>query len=463
MSTEVSLEQTAVISQPAGERPYLAPLSMRTNFVWTLVGSGVYGACQWGMLIVLAKLGSAEMVGRFALALALCAPIVMFTNLQLRTVQATDARNEYRFRDYLTLRVLASVTAFLLIAAIATLAGYRLEVLLVVLVIALAKSVESISDVIYGLLQKRERLDLISISMMMKGPGSLAALYLLVSWTGSVFWGAFGLLVVWATIMFTYDARNARRMLALLPKEGEDGFDLIPLTKKRLSVLWRLAWLSLPLGVVGLLDSLNVNLPRYLIEHELGEAALGYFAAMAYLIVAGNMVVGALAQSAAPRLSRRYVYDLAAYKRLVWKLVQFGLGLGVAGLLASLFFGRQILTTLYKAEYASHVGVFEWLMAAAALGYVARFLVCSMTAARFLRAQAPLYTFALVVLGALSFWLIPRWGLLGAAWSLTAGMAALLIGAIWVNLAAVRSRAIQVSAGLELSEIPQRELPLRCQ
>ncbi len=462
MSTEVSLEQTASISQPAGERAYLPPLSMRTNFAWTLVGSGVYGACQWGMLIVLAKLGSAEMVGRFALALALCAPIVMFTNLQLRTVQATDARNEYRFRDYLTLRVIASAAAFTLIAAIATIAGYRFEVLLVVLVIALAKGVESISDVIYGLLQKRERLDLIAISMMLKGPGSLAAFYLLVSWTRSVFWGAVGLLAVWVAILFTYDARNARRIITLLPRQEEDGFRFQPISRQRLPVVWRLAWLSLPLGVVGLLDSLNVNLPRYLIEHELGEAALGHFAAMAYIIVAGNMVVGALAQSAAPRLSRRYVHALADYKRLVWKLVQFGVALGAAGLLASLFFGKQILTTLYKAEYASHVGVFEWLMAAAAIGYVARFLVCSMTAARFLRAQAPLYALSLVVLGALSFWLIPQRGLLGAAWALTAGMAALLIGAVWVNVMAVRSRATQGSDILDLPET-QQELPLRCQ
>jgi O-antigen/teichoic acid export membrane protein len=206
-----------------------------------------------------------------------------------------------------------------------------------------------------------------------------------------------------------------------------------------------------------------VNLPRYLIEHELGEAALGHFAAMAYIIVAGNMVVGALAHSAAPRLSRRYVRELTAFKRLVWKLVQFGAALGAAGLLASIFFGRQILTALYKAEYAAHVGVFEWLMAAAAIGYVARFLVCSMTAARFLRAQAPLYALALVVLGVLSFWLIPRWGLLGAAWALTAGMAALLIGAAWVNVMAVRSRAAQGSAVFDFPETQQKELPLRCQ
>ena len=75
-------------------------LSLRKNFSWTFAGNVVYALSQWGMLTVLAKLGSPEMVGRFALGLSITAPIVMFTNLQLRQIQATDARGEYRFGDY---------------------------------------------------------------------------------------------------------------------------------------------------------------------------------------------------------------------------------------------------------------------------------------------------------------------------------------------------------------------------
>jgi hypothetical protein len=47
------------------------------NFLWTLSGNVVYAACQWGMLVVLAKLGTHQMVGEFALALAITAPIVV--------------------------------------------------------------------------------------------------------------------------------------------------------------------------------------------------------------------------------------------------------------------------------------------------------------------------------------------------------------------------------------------------
>src|ERR1043166_3883519 len=84
---------------------------LRANFLWTLCGTLVYSGCQWGLLVVLAKLGNAEMVGQFALGLAITAPALMFSNLQLRSVLATDASGEYSFGDYLGLRLVMTVAA----------------------------------------------------------------------------------------------------------------------------------------------------------------------------------------------------------------------------------------------------------------------------------------------------------------------------------------------------------------
>src|SRR5580700_4270976 len=89
------------------------PRSIRANFAWTLAGYAVYAGCQWGMLVALAKLGTPAMVGQFALGLAATAPLLMFANLQLRTVLATDTRGEYAFSDYLGLRLSSTLLALL--------------------------------------------------------------------------------------------------------------------------------------------------------------------------------------------------------------------------------------------------------------------------------------------------------------------------------------------------------------
>src|SRR5919197_2263596 len=153
-----------------------AGLSLRANFLWTVLGNVVYAGCQGGMLVVLAKVGSSRMVGQFALGLAVATPVIMFANLQLGSVQATDARRQYRFGEYLGLRLITTALAFLAMIGIVLLSRHRWDTALVVVAVGLAKALESISDLIYGLLQQHERMDRIAKSVMLKGPVSLAAL-----------------------------------------------------------------------------------------------------------------------------------------------------------------------------------------------------------------------------------------------------------------------------------------------
>ena len=123
--------------------------SLRLNFSWTLVGNVVYAGTQWGILVLLARLGSPEAVGQFSLGLAIAAPIQLFANLQLRDVQATDARVQFQFRDYTGLRILMTIIAACVIFAIGGVL-YHGETALTIAGFALSKGIESLSDVVYG-------------------------------------------------------------------------------------------------------------------------------------------------------------------------------------------------------------------------------------------------------------------------------------------------------------------------
>src|SRR5438093_329611 len=141
-------------SESAGEG-WTPPLngvpSLRRNVAWAAIGNAGYAACQWGVLIVLTKLTTAADVGRFALGLAVTAPVMIAAGLQLRMVQATDARGEYPFGVYLGLRLVTTALAFATIGIIAISAGYRGDTLLVITFVALAKAFEAVSDIIFGL------------------------------------------------------------------------------------------------------------------------------------------------------------------------------------------------------------------------------------------------------------------------------------------------------------------------
>lgn len=418
-------------------------LSLRDNFIWTFIGNVVYSGCQWGMLIILAKFGNPYMVGQFSLGLAVTAPVIMLTNLQLRGVQATDARCEYHFSDYLALRLLTTISAFVFIAFIIAISRYNLNTALVVIAVGLAKCFESISDIFYGLLQQHERMDRIAISMMIKGFLSLTSLGIVVYLTGSVFWGAVTLAIAWAVVLLYYDLYNGIMILAGKEKHELRLQGLRGLTKIRprwdTKTLCRLAWLALPLGIVMMLVSLNSNIPRYFIHHYRGEYWLGIYSAMVYLMVAGNTVIGALGQSASPRLAKYYAsQDSVSYNKLLWKLLGIGAVIGTIGILVAILGGKFLLSLIYTPEYAQEANVFVLLMVAAALGYVASFAGYGMTAARYFRAQLPLFVIVAIITTISAALLVPKQGLIGAALAVSFSNLVQLVGSIYVIGLAVR-------------------------
>jgi len=193
-------------SLPVPQSP--RPLSLGINFSWSLLTNGVYAASRWVTVIVLAKLGTTEMIGLMLFALAIANPISTVANLGLRTVLITDARHEYRFRDYFGLRLLTSLLAVPTTGLLVLLLGYELRMVLLVLVVAMGRFFESLSDIIYGVFQQQERMDWIAISIMIREPMIVALLVLGVGLTGDLLWGMLGLPLIAGLVLVGYDLRK---------------------------------------------------------------------------------------------------------------------------------------------------------------------------------------------------------------------------------------------------------------
>jgi O-antigen/teichoic acid export membrane protein len=423
--------------------PSVSPLALRRNFSWTFAGNIIYAGCQWGMLAVIAKLGSPEMVGQFTLGLAVTAPIIMFTNLQLRAIQATDTKQEYLFGDYLGLRSISTGLAILITIGIAVQSGYRWDTTLVIVGLCLAKAVESISDIFAGLIQQHERMDRIAISSMIKGLLSLIFVATIVYVTHSVFLATMGLPIAGIIVLVGYDIPSGALMFGSV-RTSNCSFSQATwqLLKPRWHwhKLWQLLWLALPLGCTMMLISLNTNIPRYLIEGYLGERELGFFAAISYLMVAANTVISALGQSATPRLARYYADgNQSGFVALLLKLIGIGVTVGIVGIFIVAIAGKEILTLLYQAEYAQpqYLDIFMLVMVTTAVANVASFLGYGITAFRYFSVQMPLLIAVTGTSALTCLWLIPHLGLCGAAISLLLGTIVQTIfslGVIWYGM-----------------------------
>ena len=420
-----------------------AGLSLRKNFSWTFAGNLLTAGCQWGMMVALAKLGSPEKVGRFALGYAVTAPVIMFANLHLSTVLATDARRSHPFGNYLALRSTTSSLAVLVIIGIAVFSRYSMDTALVILAIGGAKVFEALSDIYYGLLQHHERMDRIAKSAMMKGPLSLAALGGAFYLTRSILWAAIALMVAFGIVLLFYDSRSTKLISKVMKHRTESsvGDDTIRAYLRpcwQFGPLCNLAGIALPLGIVMLFISLNVNIPRYFIERYLGEKDLGIFAAMTYPMAAGSLLVSALAASAIPRLSKYFAAgNVSAFRKLLLRLVAFGGLIGALGIIVVKVAGHWILNLFYGPEYAAHNAIFMWIAAASAMHFVQWFLGDGLTAARYFKVQPLLLGMVTVITVLASLWLIPAYGLKGAAYVLLVGNSVLTLGILIADIFAI--------------------------
>jgi O-antigen/teichoic acid export membrane protein len=244
----------------------------------------------------------------------------------------------------------------------------------------------------------------------LKGALSLTAFGVTVWWTGDVVRAALVLGGSWLLVFVLYDLRATKSLLlpgeSLWPEWGS-------------IKLGKLLWVAWPLGLGQALRALEINVPRYLISHQMGERELGIFSAIAYLTVAGTQIVNALGQSAAPRLAAYHASgDSTAFYRLLRRLLVLGVTIGTAGVAVAWLGGAELLAFLYAREYAERTPLFAWMMLAAGITYAYVFLGTALNSLRQYRVRIPLHCAAIMVTFVLCSLLGRAYGSTGIAWGI---------------------------------------------
>ena len=392
------------------------------------------------MVLVLVRLERPGDAGRLALALAVCAPVMMLADMSLEGVLAVDAAGRHRFGEYLAFRLLTTAGGLAVIAGLTAALAADRRLAVVVLLVGVTRAVESLSSLAHGLLRQRERMARAGAGLALRGVLSLVAFSAGLALAGPLEWAALGLVAGRAVTLVAWDLPGAASVLRA-EAPAPSAATLRPLWNGR--ALAGLAAAGLPLGLVMLLGALAESAPRWVVHTALGEAALGVFAAVAYPAMVADLAVRALAEAASPRLARLWARgERRAWASLTARLVWAGGLAGGAGLLVAAVAGGPILARLYGPGYGASAGLLTWLMLAAGARHVAAFLSTAITAAWYFRVQVPLLAAVALTAGTGSAWLAPAAGLGGVAAALVlAGLVHVAGAALVLRHALAPSRA----------------------
>jgi O-antigen/teichoic acid export membrane protein len=393
-------------------------------------GNIIYSLSQWAIVVALAKFGNVEMVGIFSLALAIAAPIFMFTNLQLRVVQIADVGNEFNLSTYFSLRIYSSLLALFISSGILLLFDYQWETKLTIFIIGVAKTIESVSDILWGWQQKNERMDFIAKSMFLRGIISVISFASVIYFTGDIIAGSLVLGLSWGLVLLFYDI--PKRKLIKRETKNEILFILIR-NRDHIKHITRLIRIALPLGIVLAFISLNANIPRYFVEYNLGEASLGIFSALLYLMIPGNLIVNSMGQSMSLQMAKMFhEKNIPVFRNYLKNIIFMGGMISVTGLILSIFWGKELLLIFYTWEYAQQDILLIWIMGASFFIYLSTGLGYGMTAAGYFKSQIPLFAMITILTIVTNFIFVPRFGILGAVISVLVSGFAQFAGSAWI-------------------------------
>lgn len=401
--------------QTAGDirRPLYRKLSVRRNFLWVLAGDFIYSLSGWLILILLVKLGSTELVGVYALGVAVCMPVSMLVNLGLTGGLVTDVSSPCRYGRYLALRLLSAAISILVVAVIVFMVDYTPRDRLVVLLVGVSTAIAAVREILLAVMKRNECMSLVGRSQIAAGCSMLAAFAATFWLTRSLPWSVVAICLTRAVVALFHDLPHVRGLARTFDKT-----DLKLDWSAR--PLFALGATTAPLALALALGSLIQNIPRYLLEGYHGADILGYFAAMAAVVAASTRLMGALGTAVTPRLARHFLQNRRAYVRLTLQVGLIALSVGGVAILTAHLFGRSILTFLFTGDFANFDREFVLLMVNLTIMLLVSCTNQALVASRAFKHVSLLN--AGVCLTSLFFaWLwIGSWGLRGACWAMIA-------------------------------------------
>ena len=191
--------------------------------------------------------------------------------------------------------------------------------------------------------------------------------------------------------------------------------------------------LSWPLAVSGLSVMLYMRIDQIMLGRMLGDRAVGMFSAAVRVSEAWYFFPIAMLAATAPALTSLHSVSSELYRSRLLLSIRVVLGISVAVAVLLTMFGNHVVNFLYGPSYqdaAQVLVIHVWAGVFVALGVAASPFFVNAGLQSIKMIHTVLAGFLNVALNA---WLIPRFGVIGAAWStlVSYSFAAFWLNAVW--------------------------------
>lgn len=371
------------------------------NLSWIFFANLFVALVKWLFIIFIAKNLSPTEVGVYTLAFAVTAPIFIFFNFNLRSLYITSENNN--FYDFLFTRNLLNIVALIFSIAVAYL--IYPNYLIIILLVCLTKYLDLKSDLYYAIPHKENNLSIIGKFLIIKYILILIVFIAILLISNDLVLSLTGQVVIQTIFFYIYERKHFVKKYNIIKNRFN--------TKKVKEILF----IAFPLGFVGMLVSLNSNIPRYFLELFESPKELGYFSAIVQISMIVGLFMNSITQVILPRFSnfykqnkipllRKYIFS---YMPIITIIIGFIL------IIICFLFGGNILNLVYGSDYAKYSNILLLVAIAISINLLSWILDAALLAIRYISIQPKISIFNFIATIGIGYILINNHGIEGAA------------------------------------------------
>lgn len=317
--------------------------SMKSSMLWNASGNIIYLAAQWIVTVMVTRISGFEDAGVLSLAMSISATFQTLAMFGIRSFQVSDINSEFSDTTYVNFRNISCVTSLLVCALFSVIGGYSLTQITAIILFMVFRIAESYSDVLHGIAQKENRLDIAGKAFAIKG-----VLIIVCFFSGYLIFQSLNIGLLFMAVSscistVIYDLLQTRRLSAfsLIESPGT----CIPLAKK-----------GLPLCVYLFLFSGISTVPKLVLEKMCSEAVLGAYSSIFAPALLIQAATGYIYNPFATVFAENYRDGkYGNFLKTMLKISAIIAGIGAVILLLSTLLGEFVMKLIFGQTIAEYV------------------------------------------------------------------------------------------------------------
>ena len=400
----------------------------KSEFIWNTIGSIFASLLSVVLLFVITRVNGVDDAGMFSIAFSSATILYTIADSQVRVFQVTDTDRKYGFGVYLSVRNILSLLMLIAGVIFVFVSRYDWQKALVCLGLVVFRMIDALSETYQGEFQLDGRLDIggksvfyrMLVSLVIFGVVDIVSKNLLVS----IFCMCLTNFIIW----IAYDRRLVKRYNT-------------ERSSKNMQEIKEVIYACFPLFVSMFLNNYIINAPKYAIDKYMTYEMQTYF----NIIYLPTFVINLMSIFVLkPMLKTMGIMWNTDQKKkfagILGKMILAILLLTIIAEVVGYFIGIPILSWIYGVNLKPYKIELLILIVSGGLSAITVALLYALSTMRCQGKSSIAYIAAAVSGVILPYYMVSRWGILGASVSSVGIMAILSMGLLGIFLGELRTK-----------------------